>query len=312
MVARGGVNSGGRGSSLPTFFRFRSEPPLDTTATVSPLKKWEPLPERLKVGIFRFPFDMKESSTTVDWLARSLHYLNNHDRIDLTVTEAIADTPVDMSRNRALKHAQEHGLHLAIFIDSDMWPDYEWVHNKGAVVEGQTQFLPAAFEFALAHNGPCVVAAPYCTAPPEERVLVMKWTTTETGGPPGTAVIKAVDRGEAALRRGFEEVAALGTGLMLIDMRALQLLPTPWFAYEWKDPEHTEKASTEDIVFTRDLHLLGVPQYVFWDAWAGHWKTKMVTRPAMIPLEKVSVAMRKVLWEKFNVEMNRQLGVGEA
>ena len=52
-------------------------------------------------------------------------------------------------------------------------------------------------------------------------------------------------------------------------MRAIELLPKPWFSYEFKDEEKTEKASTEDIVFTRDLHLLGVPQYCFWNAWAG-------------------------------------------
>ena len=34
--------------------------------------KWEPLPEKIRVGIFRFPFDMKEMSTTVDWLVSIL------------------------------------------------------------------------------------------------------------------------------------------------------------------------------------------------------------------------------------------------
>ena len=272
--------------------------------------KWEPLPEKIRVGIFRFPFDMKEMSTTVDWLARSCHYLNNHPRIETVATEAIVDTPVDMSRNRALKRAQELNLQFAVFIDSDMWPDYEFLHNQGqeSPEKGVQQFLPAALEFALQHDGPCVVGAPYCTSPPEERVLVMRWVTVETGAPAGNAQIKSVDRGEASLMRGFEEVAALGTGLLLIDMRAIQLLPKPWFSYEFKDDAKTEKASTEDIVFTRDLHLLGVPQYCFWNAWSGHWKTKMVTKPANIPLANISEAMRKVLYDKFNRDLNAQYG----
>lgn len=277
---------------------------------MQPEYQWKPLPEKIRIGIFRFPFDMKEISTTVDWLVRSCHYLNNHPRIETVATEAIVDTPVDMSRNRALKRAQELNLQFALFIDSDMWPDYEFLHNKGeeSPEKGVQQFLPAALEFALQHDGPCVVGAPYCTSPPEERVLVMRWVTVETGAPAGNAQIKSVDRGEAVLLRGFEEVAALGTGLLLIDMRAIQLLPKPWFSYEFKDDAKTEKASTEDIVFTRDLHLLGVPQYCFWNAWSGHWKTKMVTKPANIPLANISKAMREVMYDKFNRDLNAQYG----
>ena len=277
---------------------------------MQPEYQWKPLPEKIRIGIFRFPFDMKEISTTVDWLVRSCHYLNNHPRIETVATEAIVDTPVDMSRNRALKRAQELNLQFALFIDSDMWPDYEFLHNQGqeSPEKGVQQFLPSALEFALQHDGPCVVGAPYCTSPPEERVLVMRWVTVETGAPAGNAQIKSVDRGEASLMRGFEEVAALGTGLLLIDMRAIQLLPKPWFSYEFKDDAKTEKASTEDIVFTRDLHLLGVPQYCFWNAWSGHWKTKMVTKPANIPLANISKAMREVMYDKFNRDLNAQYG----
>lgn len=274
---------------------------------MQPSHKWKPLPEKIRVGIFRFPFDMKEVSTTVDWLARACHWLNNHPRIETVATEAIVDTPVDMSRNRALKRAQELGCHFAIMIDSDMWPDYVYLHT-GKEADNCKEFLPHAFEYALAHDGPCVIGAPYCSAPPEERVLVMKWVVRETGAPEGSAQIKSYDREEVSELTGFKEVAALGTGLLLIDMRGVEVLPQPYFRYEWKDEARTEKASTEDIVFTRNLHCLGVPQYCFWSAWAGHWKTKMVPKPVTIPLEKIPEAMRKVLWVKFNEQLNVQYG----
>lgn len=270
--------------------------------------QWQPLPEKLKVGLFRFTYDMNEMSTTVDWLIRASTWLHDHPRVELVASECINDTPVDMSRNRALKRAQELGLHFAVFLDSDMWPDYEWVHNGGKDAPGVQEFLPNALEWALDHDGPCVIGAPYCCSPPEERVLVMKWVVKETGAVAGASQIKSFDREEVATKQGFEEVAALGTGLLLIDMRALERLPEPWFTYEFKDSQHTEKASTEDIVFTRDLHLLGVPQYCFWDAWAGHWKKKMVTKPANIPLAKVPKAMRTVLWHEFNKQLNAQYG----
>lgn len=251
---------------------------------------------------------MREMSTTVDWLLRASHYLNNHERVEVVASESIADTPVDMSRNRALKRAKELGLHFAIFIDSDMWPDYEFIHNQAVETEAAKEFLPNAFEFALNHDGPCVIGVPYCCAPPEERVLVMKWTVQETDAPPGASQIKSFDREEVVNLRGFGEVAALGTGLLLTDMRALEVLPEPYYAYEFKDGSQTEKASTEDIVFTRDLHLLGVPQYCYWSSWAGHWKNKLVTRPATIPLGKISKAMRTVLWKEFDAQFVRQYG----
>lgn len=251
---------------------------------------------------------MKEMSTTVDWMLRASHYLNNHDRVEIVASEAIADTPVDMSRNRALKRAKELGLHFAVFIDSDMWPDYGYLHNNCVETEEHAQFLPHALDFALQHDGPCVIGAPYCSSPPDERVLVMKWGVTETDNPSMAAQIKSYSRDETISKRGFEEVAALATGLILIDMRAVEVLPHPYFSYQFKGDDVTEKASTEDIVFTRDLHCLGVPQYCFWSSWAGHWKPKMVPKPATIPLHMVPHSMRKVLWNEFNVQLNKQFG----
>lgn len=281
---------------------------LTTDAPAAPLRKWEALPERIKVGIFRFPFDMKEMSSTVDWIIRACHYLNGHERVEVVASEAIADTPVDMSRNRALKRAKELGLHFALFIDADMWPDYEWLHNNCTETESIKQFLPHALEFALAHDGPCVIGAPYCCSPPEERVLVMKWAVKETDNPSMVAQIASYTRDEVIPKTGFESVAALATGLLLVDMRALDVLPEPYFSYQFKDDARTEKASTEDVVFTRDLHCLGVPQYCFWSSWAGHWKSKMVPKPATIPIHMVPQAMRKVVWDEFNLRLNQQYG----
>src|SRR6185369_944 len=171
--------------------------------------QWEPLPEKVNVGIFRFPWAMQEMSTTVDWIVKTSYILNDHPRVSTVVTESIVGTPIDMCRNKALKRAKELGLHFAIFIDSDMWPDYEFMHNGGKAHEFVQPFMPGALDFALKHNGPCVIGAPYCSAPPEERVLVMKWTTLETGGPEGASHIKSYDREEVSILSGMKEVAAL-------------------------------------------------------------------------------------------------------
>lgn len=241
----------------------------------------------LKIMVCRFPYGMQEHSDTVDWLLGALPELEAHPAVETVYRARIADTPVDMSRNRALKAALDAQVDYVVMLDSDMAPDLLG-DEPGAV-----PFLPSALDFALSLNRPCVVAAPYCSGPPEERVLVMRWTATESDDPGANFRLEPFGRDEAATMTGFGEVAALATGLMLIDTRVCAALPTPWFHYEWNDPERTTKASTEDVVFSRNLHLLGVPQFCAWDSWAGHHKTKLVGKPRPVPAGAVPAALRK-------------------
>ena len=128
-----------------------------------------------------------------------------------------------------------------------------------------------------------MIAAPYCGPAPVEEVYAFKWAQTETGGGNPNFKVANYDRYDAAGYKGILPAAALATGLMLIDMRAVKRLPHPRFYYEWTNEKQTHKASTEDVTFSRDLYLRGVPLYVNWDAWAGHHKLKLVPRPERIP-----------------------------
>jgi hypothetical protein len=74
---------------------------------------------------------------------------------------------------------------------------------------------------------------------------------------------------------------------MLIDMRTVRHVPHPRFYYEYTDETHTDLASTEDVAFSRDLAYAGTPLFCNWDAWAGHLKTKLVTKPQPIPEDAV-------------------------
>lgn len=267
---------------------------------------WEPLPEKVNVAIFRFPWQMLEMSTTVDWLIKVSHILHNHPRVGTVYTEPLVGTPVDMLRNRAIKKAKEFGAHFVLFVDSDMFPDYELSFQPQD--EYRIPFMPQALDFALNHDGPCVVGAPYCSAPPEENVLVMRWVNRETNDPDPQFFLERYSRSDAVGKKGMEEVAALATGVLLIDMRAMAVLQPPWFHYQFTDREQWKDSSTEDVVFTRNLSLLGVPQYVAWSSWAGHWKTKMVGKPLGIPMEAIPQAMKETIWREFNRKRREQFG----
>ena len=196
----------------------------------------------------------------------------------------IADTPITMGRNRALKRALDEGYDYVLMIDSDLAPDLPY--------EDAVPFFDAAWEFTKAHQGPCLVGAPYCGPPPHENVYVFHWKTTETDSANPNFQIANVDRYEAAGLRGVQRVAALPTGLILIPVEAIKRLSPPWFYYEWTDKYQTAKLSTEDVTFSRDLDAVGVPQYCAWSSWAGHHKAKCVLRPERIPGGSVPKTLR--------------------
>ena len=197
----------------------------------------------------------------------------------------ISDTPITMSRNRCLEIAKANNADYVLMIDSDMMPDVIPAKDNPILPAGLRPgkpFWEEAWPFMLAHQGPCIVAAPYCGPPPQEAVYAFDWEQGEGGAKNPNFKLVNVSRFDAAARTGIQRAAALATGLMLIDMRAIERLPHPRFYYEFTDAKHTAKASTEDVTFSRDLDAVGVPLYCAWDSWAGHWKPKLVVRPERI------------------------------
>ncbi len=232
-----------------------------------------------KVLIGRFPFGNQEVPDIADWLVKTVVAMKADPRISDIYHMRRDDTPITMSRNHVLKECLNNGVDYCLMVDSDMNPDLPIYNSK--------PFWPGAFDFALQHNGPCVIGVPYCGPPPVENVYIFRWARQQEDHPNCDMRMEQYTREEAARRGGFEEVAALPTGIVLISMEGVKRLKPPWFDYEWTDEYQTHKASTEDVYFTRNLSLAGVKQYVMWDAWAGHWKRKCVGRPTLLSVDAV-------------------------
>lgn len=232
---------------------------------------------KYKIVIAQFPGNHSTHPDVSDYVGDMIVQLLQHpDFGPGNVTRwRLADTPVTMSRNRCLVTAEEAGADYVLMVDSDMAPDLNY--------PGAVPFFDAAWAHMKALGKPCVVAAPYCGPPPDEQVYTFQWVQSETGDLNPNFKIRNVGRVEAATLAGVQPAAALATGLMLIDMRAISQLPHPRFYYEWTDEKQTAKASTEDVTFSRDLNMLGVPLFCAWSSWAGHWKLKRVGKPELIP-----------------------------
>ena len=257
--------------------------------------------------VARFPGQNQEHPASAGYVMGLMETLHNDDRVDLIRPFRLSDTPITMSRNRCVREALENDIDYVLMIDSDMSPDCEpgappfwetaWNFmmerraNEEALAERLIEdkdFDPrVAISQSIAKYPAATIAAPYCGPPPHECVYVFRWESLSTGDAEPSFRLTMFDRDDAARKTGIEEVAALPTGLILYDTRVFRRLPVPWFDYEWKDSYRSEKASTEDVYQTRNASIMGFPQYVAWDCWAGHVKQKIVTKPQPLTIKRM-------------------------
>jgi hypothetical protein len=254
--------------------------------------------------IARFPFGGTESYQTADWLVKNIQWLKAQDNVSEVLHMSVDDTPITASRNRVVKRCLKEKVDYLLMLDSDMVFDLPG--------PGAKPFLPTAWEFVHKFGKPACIAAPYVGKPPVENIFIFRWANTQSDHPNSDFRLVQFSREEAAFRAGIEEVAALPTGLILIDVRAFGYVGKPWFKYEWEDEEESEKATTEDVFLCRNLSLAGVPQFVAWDCWAGHIKSKVCGRPVLITPDQVGEQLREALARPRSGQRLVMIGEGES
>lgn len=248
------------------------------------------LPEKVNVLVNVFTYAKQVGADVFNYCCAVGPSLQHHQRVECVQVSYTQGYPTDRVRNAACAQGKRDGFHFLLMIDDDMKPDLLLGSDDSA-----KEFLPTALDFALAHDGPCLVGAPYCGQPPMQEVMVMKNREYAPDHPEGMGLkLDKYTRDEAAVMTGFRRCAALGTGCLLIDLRVLDVLPPPWFSYEFADPPfNTQLASTEDIVFTRNCDWLGIPNYCAWDSWAGHQKTYLTGKPQPAPVVDIPASIYK-------------------
>jgi hypothetical protein len=252
---------------------------------------------KLSVMFARFPGNRVDDPDTTDWLVETVLKAKADERIGRVVRWWKNDTPITMTRNECVEVAKREGVDVLVMVDNDMKPDAYLAGNPNRLAADPLArpFWDTAFNFLCEHQGPCVVGVPYCGPPPVENIYVFEWAKYQSDNPNADIRLEQFTREQAAIRTGFEEVGALPTGLIMFHMKALEKIKPPYFYYEWSDETESKKASTEDVTFTRDLSLAGVPNYVLWDAWAGHWKRKCVGKPSILSVDDVRESFREAV-----------------
>jgi hypothetical protein len=254
---------------------------------------------KFNVGICTFSYGgnggiSSEVPDIREWMTPLVAEVRQDPRIANVKIWNLSDTPITMTRNRAVLMARDYGCDVLVMVDSDMKPDMYMPDAK--------PFFQSSFDFLVDHyaKGPVVIGAPYCGPPPVECVYVFRWQNQQSEHANPDYQLEMYDRNTAAKMAGIQECAALPTGLIMYDMRAFEITEPkgpndkPWFYYEWSDQYAAHKSSTEDVTMTRDLSLAGArllgynPVFCNWDAWAGHWKPKCVGKPQFIAAKDIS------------------------
>lgn len=241
------------------------------------------------VLVAQFPGNNSSHPRTNSWVARLFATLCMDPEIG---PENVGDwwkatTPVTMARNQCMLFAEREKYDYVLMVDSDMAPD-----DAGDIGQNVKPFWDSTWEFMKNHQGPCVVAAPYCGPPPIENVLVFRYRNSESDASSPNFQLDQYSREEAAAMQGIQRAAALATGLMMIDMRAIRKMNHPRFYYTYTDETQSILSGTEDVTFSRDLHIMGIPIYCNWDAWAGHMKQKQVLKPKPLGIDCIPKQIR--------------------
>jgi len=251
---------------------------------------------QVSVCFARFPGDHKEHPDVTDWFTRSILQAKADPRIGRVTHFRITDTPITMGRNRCLEICFEQQIDICYMVDNDMKPDMYVGGEESAV-----PFFPVSFNFLWKHAGPAMIAAPYAGPPPHENIYVFKWANFQSDHHDSDFHLDQFSRSEMTpdKAKGIERVGALATGLCAFSVEGVKKLKPPYFYYEYKTSAESEKASTEDVTFSRDLSMVGTPIYVLWDSWAGHWKWKCVGRPHSIDVDDVRASLRNAVIKEY-------------
>lgn len=199
---------------------------------------------------------------------------NKEDRISLSGKHSCRER-ILAARNSGVYDARQGGATHLLFIDPDVCID----RYAGVGIKPQDWVVPwwkTAWDFMLDNPG-CVIGAPYCGMldPPIVQVFERDGDTH-----------RHFQYEEVKSRKGWEQVSAIGTGLLLVDMKVFDAIDQknpekefPYFDDLYEDALKRKIRVTPDVFFCDLCTDADVPVYVNWDFWIGHYQNQIVESP---------------------------------
>lgn len=189
-------------------------------------------PRKLNVCFALFPYGgngntSSENPDIRNWMIVTYHKAKQDPRVGGVDIADYSDTPITMTRNRAVVEARKHDVDVLVMIDSDQRPDkyLPGMYPTEAPDPTAVPFWNTSFDFLYKHweKGPVAIAAPYCGPPPLENIYCFLWRNHQSENPGDDFKLSQYTREEAVKMAGIQECAALPTGLSMFDMRIFEL-----------------------------------------------------------------------------------------
>jgi hypothetical protein len=194
-------------------------------------------PRKLNLLFATFPYGGNGASASEhpdirNWLLANVPKATGDDRVGQVIVGDFNDTPITMTRNRAVLEARQQGFDVLVMVDSDQRPDkyLPGLYPDEPGDPAARPFWDDAFNFLYDHweKGPVCIGAPYCGCPPCENVFVFEWRNLQSEHPNVDMNLSQYSREEAHQMAGIQPCAALPTGVIMFDMRLFQLTdPVP-------------------------------------------------------------------------------------
>lgn len=234
--------------------------------------------KKISVLVVRLTYTGWERQEIGDFLVQTVLDLQAHPRVRGASYVPINQLDIATARNLAAQLALSREEDILVMVDNDIKP------AKG--------FVWAAIDLILHQldngHGPTVVVSP--TRCGNGEVNIKRVEHLDGYGEHGINVSSPVPLLEAIKRVGVEPVPLAGAALIAIHTGTFEALAKhkglPYFYVEYADESETEIVTSEDIAFTRDCNLHGVPVVALWNYWSSHWKEQELARPTIDELTK--------------------------
>ncbi len=230
------------------------------------------LSKKLKVLIGR-PFGYAAEHPDMGrWLGETFLFFRGHPDFEVVTVADQHSSRILLNRNQMAQTALKGGFDYLLMADPDHAPDM-YVGKAGH--PEAAPFVAMATKFMIEHPF-SVIGAPALSDHGQQLVNVFV--------PDEKLEARRLTHAEAAARHAkphIEQVTAIGTGAMMLDVNVFRRLPHPYFNDLYSDETHTELSVSQDIYFTSQCTNSGIGVYACWYSWWGHHKSKILGAPEL-------------------------------
>lgn len=227
--------------------------------------------EAYRLTVARLTGWQLECPDIATWLADWAFRMREYPEVQSIDFFNISNPRIAMCRNACVKHAKEVNSTHILWIDPDMVLDRYLKRDREGKITGRAKpFWDEAWKFIQAHPY-SVAAAPYSGRPPHRPIHVFVKNEADQ--------LVRVSHEEASKLTGWTQVAGVGTGAMLMDIRLFDRLEQPYFKDTFTDRSETKLHHSQDVHFCSKCEPAKIPIYVNWDCACGHWQNSVVEMP---------------------------------